>query len=252
MRSLFVLLALVGCQTSSNSTLSAEAEMLLSATNGDEEALASRASYGSADSSEDPDRPPLFRECNADGTWHEIYDSYDVNADQTLDESEQSQVQDAHGGRDPMEAQMADMRWRLMLLIYDLDEDGTLSDDERAAMFSDFTERCEVLSSALLEEFDTDGDGALSADEEQAAMDAMEAERESRRGEMEEHNRGEGRPEGDCGAPPEAGSRQVPPGLESYDADEDGTLSDAELSALRDALRARVRAGDPIVEPPVE
>lgn len=240
--------ALVGCE-SSDSAIPAEGEILLSTTGGEEEGLSSRASFGSLAPSGDPDQPPMMRECDASGTYTGIFSEYDADADEHLDEGESASVEDAHGGRDEMAARDAEMRWHLMLLIYDTDEDGSLSDAEKSPLFEDFTARCEVLSARLLEDFDADGDGELSASELATAEEAIEAEREAHRAEMEERM-GE-RPE-ECGPPPEPGSRQVPPGLDAFDTDGDALLSDAELSTLRDALRERVRSGEPIVEPPPE
>lgn len=242
MRCVLLNLLLSACSGVGDS-LSADEELLLSATGGAEEGLVSRAAYGALGAESDPDQPPLLRECDADGTYHDIFASYDADGDGALDHPEQEDVSDARADRGDIERREIEMRWRMMLLIYDLDEDGALSDSERATLFDDFTVRCEVLSDKLLAEFDADGDGTLSADELATATATLEAERAAHYAEM-------GPPEGHDGPPPEPGSRAVPPGLEHYDTDGDALLSDAELSALRDALRALIRAGEPPVEPP--
>lgn len=257
MRSFFVLVALSACSSfTSTSTLSAEDELLLSATNGAEEGMVSRAALGAVGAEEDPDQPPLFRECNADGTFAGLFESYDADRDAELSQSEATDVEQTHAGRDELAERDAMMRMALLGLIYDTNEDGELSDDERAPLYEDFTLRCEALSALLLETFDADGDGALSDEELATAESTMEAEREAHRAEMEQCMEEEGRGESGeggpdrLGPPPEPGSRMVPPGLESFDADGDELLSDAELSSLREALRDRIRNGEPIVEPP--
>ena len=232
---------------SSGTTVSADGEILLSTTGGAEEGLTSRDTMGDLAPSGDPDQPPLGRECDASGTYTGIFSEYDVNANQSLDTGECQSVQDAHADRDDLAQRDAEMRWHLMLLIYDLDEDGALSDTEKSPLFDDFTTRCQVLAAKLLADFDADDDGTLSDSELATAQATIEADQEAQRAAMQQAMADH--PD-QMGPPPEPGSREVPPGLESYDTDSDGLLSDAELSTLRDALRARVRAGDPIAEPP--
>lgn len=244
-------LALSACSALTSSTLSADDEILLSTTSGAEEALASRATLGAMTPSEDPDQPPLFRECSAEWTFIGIEERYDRDQSGDLDEAEAADCQDARAGRDDMEERNAHMRMAMLGLIYDLSEDGTLSDEEKAPLYEDFTARCEALSALVLAEFDADGDGALSDAELESAQRALEAEREAHRAEMEARMAEEGGP-GSHGPPPEPGSRQVPPGMESFDLDGDELLSDAELSALRDAVRAKIRSGEPLAEPPPE
>lgn len=248
---LFILVALSACSSFSD-TLTAEQEMLLSTTSGAEEALASRAALGALTPTEDPDQPPLFRECDAEWTFTGIREGYDRDQDGGLSSEEQGDCQDAHAGRDDMEERSARMRMAMLGLIYDTGEDGSLSDAEKAPLYEDFTARCEALHAMVLAEFDADGDGALSDEELATAESTLSAERDAAHAEMEERmaeERGElGPPPG----PPEPGSREVPPGMESYDTDSDGLLSDTELATLREALRAKIRSGEPMVEPPPE
>lgn len=244
MRCLVLFAALIGCQ-SSPSSLTAEQELLLSATNGPEEALSARAEYGVLSTSDDPDAPPLFRECDADGFHEEIFSRYDTDASGDLGDPEREEVESAHAGRDEMEQRHAHMRFHLLGLIYDTDEDGSISASEQSVLFDDFTVRCEALTEMLLAAFDADADGELDDDELATAGETLEAEREAMRAELDERH-----PDGPEGPPPEPGSRTVPPGLEDFDADGDELLSDAELEALRTELREHVRNGDPIFEPP--
>lgn len=247
MRHAVMLLALVGCQSLSTSSLSADEELVLSVTNGPEEALVARGEYGVSGTAEDPDAPPLFRECDAEGFHAELFGSYDADNSGELGQDEEAEVEATHAGRDEREQQEAHMRWHLLGLIYDTDEDGALSESEQSVLFDDFTVRCEALEAMLIAQFDADGDGSLSDAELSTAAETLEAEREAMRAELDERH--PGGPE-ELGPPPEPGSREVPPGLEDFDTDADGLLSDAELDALRTELRAHVRAGDPIFEPP--
>lgn len=248
MRGLLIALVLNGCQGigSNSSSLSAEDEILLSTTNGEEETLAERSTLGGMGDEGDPNRPPIGRECGADGTYTGILDSYDADGDGSLSPEECGSVDDAHSDRDRMEQQMAEMRWHLMLLVYDEDLDGSLSDGEKQNLFDDFTTRCETLYSKLLADFDADGDGALSDSELATADEALRAEHDEHQAEMEQRMEDGEEPSFD----PSAGPPEIPPGLEDYDTDGDGSFSADELVALRADLRAKIRAGDPVVEPP--
>ena len=250
MRSVFALALLAGCSSFSLSSLSADEELILSSINGPEETLSARAALGAVSTEADPDAPPLARECDADGFHAELLDSYDADQSGQLDGAEPDDVTGAHAGRDDMERREAEMRMHLLGLIYDTDESGDLSDDEKAVLFDDFTVRCDVLNAKLLSEFDADGDGALSEDELRTAEETLRAERDQMRAELDERRGEEGDPLGCDGERPEPGSRAVPPGLEDFDADSDGQFSDAELAAAREALRERVRSGEPLFEPP--
>ena len=250
MRPVFALALLAGCASLSSSTLSADAELLLSSLNGPEETLAARAAFGAVSTEEDPDAPPMFHECNPDGFNADLFEQYDADHSGDLSDEESSDVEGAHAGRDDMEQREAEMRFHLLGLIYDTDEDGTLSDAEKAVLFDDFTVRCDVLNAKLLADFDADGDGALSDEELATAEETLQAERDEMREEMEGRMDEAGDPLGAHGPPPEPGSRQVPPGLEEFDTDSDGTFSDEELAACRESLRERVRSGEPLFEPP--
>ena len=85
-----------------------------------------------------------------------------------------------------------------MKFVYDADDDRELSEEERATMLADFTERCEAIHERLVEAFDLDGDGELSEEEKQAARDEMEARKPEHEGcggeDMEGGERAEGAP----------------------------------------------------------
>ncbi|MCP4805833.1 MAG: hypothetical protein GY913_03330 [Proteobacteria bacterium] len=239
------LLATLACN--STSELDAESALTLKAISGEEEDFAANG----LSEPDGEDRPELFRPtCDPLGEFEERKAEYDADGSGELDESEKGECQRGESGPHDIER---DHRMMMLGFVYDTDLDGELSEAEHAELFVDFEVRCEVLHAQVLEEFDADGDGELSDDELSTAMDAMEAERELRREEMDalrEEMGGEmGPPEdGEHGERPEPGEG-VPPFAESYDVD--GELSDGELATLRDEARERIRNGEPPFEPPV-
>jgi len=188
----------------------------LGAITGEEEAL---AKGGFTDT--EGEGLPLFRECNPAADYQE------------------AEVGSEEGMEGPPRRE--DPRHRMLGLIYDLDGDGELSEEERDTLFEDFQVRCEVLHDRIVEDFDADGSGELSEDEEAEARGAMEAAREERLEERDEQcSRMEEKPDG------------LAPFLEDYDMDGDGEMSDAELDAFRADARERIRDGGPPVELPGE
>ena len=248
---LFILAA--GC--TSTDAIDARSELLISATSGAEEALA-RGDDGEAAPTEDPDQPPLFRECDAEGTFVGLMARYDEDGDGELGPPEEDAVFDARAERDPDEAMRGEQRMHFLGLVYDTDRSGEIDDDdELTVLFEDFTVRCEVLHTRLLEDFDADGDGTLSEEEMQAAGDAIRAEMESIREDgPPECDSGEGGPEGMGGPGAERGERPdpdaVPEPLSDYDTDGDGLWSDEELDGFRADARAAIRDGAPLGGPP--
>jgi hypothetical protein len=263
MRSLFSVLpiavALAGCATSPFS-VNPEDALLISATTGAEEALA-RSTYGDTVGVSDPDRPGLFRICDAQGEFDGLFVRYDANADGALAGAEADEVD----GRHPERSEVGH-RMHLLRLVYDLDRDGALSDAEKAMLFDDFTARCDALHARLLAEFDADKDGVLSEAEQAVAaaavLAAQEAAEAERRDDMEgecpgmdsDHPEGDhphGDHDGHHRGPPDgaADTDRVPPPLAGFDVDGDGLWGDAELTAFREAMRAAIRNGDPLGGP---
>jgi hypothetical protein len=219
---LFAVLALVvGC---AGSELSAEDQLTLTAISGEEEA-ASRGELDGADLA-----PAMFRDCDAHATFTELFDRFDADRSGELERPECHDVEDAHtsdGGRAHDGKRAHGGPWRLIHMVYDVDEDHALDDAERAVLLDDFTVRCEVLHERLLEEFDADGDGDLDDTEREAAHEAMRERMEGHRADR-----------------PQRGDA---PHLE-FDADGDGELDETERSVMRATLRERIRAGLPMHE----
>ena len=278
--SLLTLLALSACAgDDSASTLSAEDELLLTALSGEEEALSRSPEGAEGDSAyADPmsdeaggDRPPLMRECDAEGTYTGLFSAYDGDASGALEAPEEEQVAEARGERGPEEDLRRVIAFTVIQRVYDANDDQQLSESERNTLFADFTERCEVLHDRLVEDFDTDGDGVLSDSELQAAEEELHAREEERRAECEAED-----PMGGAGGPPEGADGEGPPEgggpdgmgsgpygsgpdgseppdprdmvehmlLDRFDTDGDGAWSGTELADMQAELRARIVSGE--------
>ncbi len=252
--------------------LSAENELLLTALSGEEESL-SRSDDGDS-AYGDPmgddaggDRPPLMRECDAEGTYTGLFSDYDADASGDFSEEERGEVEEARDGRDQHEQMRRVFAFTIIHRIYDADDDQELSDSEKETLFADFSERCEVLHDRLVDEFDADGDGELSEDELQTAGDTLKERHEERREECESES--PMADEASSGEPPSEGMGEGPPGgegeppdprdmvdqllLEDFDSNGDGEWSDDELAEMQAELRARVVSGEhlaPMGPPP--
>lgn len=116
---------------------------------------------------------------------------------------------------------MASSRPNELLARFDLNHDGKLDDDEKAAAKLAYLDdanagerRVVKAAKAHAKRFDTDGDGRLNASE-RAALE------KSLRADLESH----------------------PKRLKRADTDHDGKLSDAEWQAVREAIRMRAKDG---------
>lgn len=282
----------IACGT--DDALSAQEELILSAISGEEDYLSGAQTISGEGAMPDEagdeaeraegDRqgpPPMFRQCDAEGTYVGLFSAYDENGDERLEGAEAEQVEGEHAGKrgGPREHLLMMLR-----VVYDVDQDGTFSEAEQAEILSDFTVRCETIHARVLSEFDVDGSGDLDEAEAEAARDAHIAKMEEARAEMEEcreamgmdecggdkPERGEEGAEGDRPERAEGGDRgEAPDGAEGerpdgpppirgpladeFDADGDGELSEAELETLRDTVRDRIVSGDaPHGECPVD
>jgi len=251
---------LAGCAAGpGGSDLSAEGELLLTVVSAEEEEL--RPGYD--DLHTDPqrtgeavDQPSVMRECGAEAILTSLTDRYDADADGTLAISEEQGVWDDREGRSSRGWKRQARRWQLIKLVYDLDGSESIEGDELTALVADFDARCEARQADILAEFDVDGSGDLDATELAAVEDAIAERRAERTGEC---NRGEGDSQGMGGDSGMGGDRPTQAGgmgrqhgdpgdrlIEAWDTDLDGTLSDSELTVLRDTLTERIRTGEPI------
>ncbi len=265
---------LVGCADTAPE-ISASDELALTAVNGEEEDFEGAPTDFSSD--EAPGRPPLFRMCDADGSFNDLRDRYDVDGDGEISDEEGQAVFEDRDDRDSRRWRARAAMWTVLSYVYDADMDGDFSEAERAVLHEDFDARCEVLHERILDAFDADADGELSEDEQAAAAEAIRAEREQRRESCNECRTGDGeRPEdldGRCsegdgesmrgerppmadamrpidgsvrGERPDPSERIIGHLVDVWDADGDGSLSLDEHAALNAALSERIRSGEPM------
>jgi Ca2+-binding EF-hand superfamily protein len=181
------LAALVMMACTTDPTLTAENELILSAIAGEEEDL--RQGEGDFTSNAlrqngEIDMPALLRICRAADSYSEILGRYDDDGDGQLSEEERSEVWQARQDRPEHHRRHRAQLWQRLLRIYDTDCDGQLSEEERSALMDDFSARCEALHQRLLETFDADGDGQLDEDEMEALRADLQARRQERRQRM--------------------------------------------------------------------
>ncbi len=251
--------------------LSATEQLLLSAVSGAEDSMSGEtgarmeddgSGAGGPQGGDRAAAPPMFRMCDAEGTFQGYVEAYDTDESGLVDGEETEDVMREHAGRaeGPREGDPREHFLHLLRVVYDVDQSREFEEGEMAQIFDDFTVRCEVIQEQLLAEYDADGDGALSEAEQDAARvgqeEKLRAEREEveacrdemgpppeARGEGgpgEGGEGGEGRGEGGPGA---GGAPPFGPLEMEFDADEDGALSEGELATLRDTLRDRIRSG---------
>ncbi|MHA3771788.1 hypothetical protein ACXR0O_09660 [Verrucomicrobiota bacterium sgz303538] len=155
------------------------------------------------------------------GYYSAVFDRFDADKDDALDESEIAAWQAAvAGGTFPLPPEPT-FPLPEDFPTYDLDGNGKLSPKERAAVLADVESgdlELPALDSILpeaLATYDTDGDGILNKAERTAARKAMQ---------------------GAKLLPPWGFGSRLPKELKAYDADGDGKLSEDELAAIDDAL----------------
>ncbi len=267
--------ATIGCADLKDEP-SATEQLLLSAVSGAEDPMTGESTNRMADAGDRPDvseggdragAPPMFRMCDAEGTFNGYVEAYDADASGLVDGEEVDAVMEEHargGARDPR-----DHFLHLLRIVYDTDASGEFEETEMETIFADFTIRCEAIHAEVLATYDADGDGSLSEEEQDAAREGHLAEVEADREAMEacretcerpEGGPGEGteggrpdgleggRPEGTEGGRPDgregAGGAPYGPLEREFDSDVDGSLSEAELDALRTEMRERIRSGE--------
>ena len=191
--------------------------------------------------------PPMFRVCDAEGSFIGLVEAYDADESGMVDGPEVDDVEREHAGR-----KKGPRRHFLHMLrvVYDTDRSGEFEAGELDLIFTDFTARCEAIHAEVLFQYDADGDGELSDSERDAARDGHMAQMQTEREEMKDCLE---RPEGaEGGRPPEgAGEGMGPDGEppfgpleQEFDADGDGALSEAELATLRAEMRVRIASGE--------
>ena len=147
----------------------------------------------------------------------------DANNDGVVDQAE----------KDRLEEHTAKRGGRRAGVLHRVDEDGDLeiSDAEAETAVAAITERFEKRNERILKRFDENGDGTLDETEVETAKEAIAEHRAHRQ------QRGKGKAQ--QGRDRKGGRRQMRQRmLERFDEDGDGTLSEDEKAAMREALGA--------------
>jgi Ca2+-binding EF-hand superfamily protein len=223
-----------------DSTLTGQEEVLISALSGQEEVfsdhdISSRGMHSLSD------MPILFRTCDAKSSFDDLFARYDENTSQELEEEEEEKVCSKRSERTSRQHRRARHMLTLLEYVYDIDEDGIISDEERVPLYSDFSTRCEAIHAQLLSEFDTDGDGVLNEEEKEAVQN--EALQRHEEGDRHAHDEDE---KEDLDRERRAHGKHtgLPPFARAYDLDENGTLSNEEKSTFRSDMRISIQSGE--------
>jgi hypothetical protein len=126
-------LLVVGCSAVAD-LIPAEGEVLLASVTGSEEALAAEGSFASVSAQPEADRPDPMRECDGASTYEAVFGRYDADADGALDALETEEVRSERAFRAEDESRRVRHQWELLVLLYDVDGDGTLGESERATL----------------------------------------------------------------------------------------------------------------------
>jgi Ca2+-binding EF-hand superfamily protein len=180
------------------------------------------AAEDQADAAIDGEPQEAIFSCDFIALRQQIKARFDVNNDGKLDREERAELQaqlDDHPrvrfarkillgkpGRKPHFGVWKRIKW-----AFDADNDGTLNEEERAALIEASQQRCERRRANFVERFDTDNDGELTQDELRAGLTEVKARWQERRTEF----------------------------LAQWDTNGDGQLDDAERAELREHIRSR-------------
>ncbi len=171
--------AISGCNTDNLLyELDADKELLLTAISSEREALVQGEEQLAGDPGrQEPDQPGLGGTCDAAAQFADIFARYDEDRSGDLEEPEADDVAAERDHRDDHDRMRRLEAWIALETTYDVDDSGSLDEDERAALLADFTTRCAVMQERLLADFDADGDGELSEEERREARAALDADR---------------------------------------------------------------------------
>ena len=235
-----------GCDTGELGvdSLTAGEELLITTISGEEEALVGDI-IGDEVATIGAERPEMFRMCESDTFFDELFTYYDENISGSLESEEREEILAGRPTREEHEAHRLRHMMDMLIWVYDLDESGIIEKAERPDLFDDFTIRCEVLHEKVLADFDADGDGELSDEEKQAAHDAQKAKHDANKKEFEK----EGKPhKGKLGSLFGMDPPNLPKFAQEFDLDEDDDLNAEELATLRSTMRDRIVSGERLIE----
>ncbi len=191
----------------------------------------------------------LSETCSLEALRARVMARYDRNGDGRLGPAERAALAEDLGPYPGLRHRWArHFRLQRMKWVYDADEDGHLSQQERAELRADLEARCEARRAALLEHFDADQSGDLDAGEWEAARAALRARVQARvqavLAEFDANGNGQ-LDEGEklqLASAVRARLQAMRAALKAeFDADGNGVLDEAERAQLRERLRSRVR-----------
>lgn len=188
-----------------------------------------------------------------------IKEHFDANGDGKLDASERQELKDAVGNHPRLKLELAKIGikarhhvWKRIVWAYDVDDSGSLDQDEKAALAKAVAARCEARKERVLANWDADKDGQLDDGELAAAIKAhMEARRErffqmlAKVDTNDDHKID--------AAEREAARKALVAHYEAkreevkakFDANGDDKLDESEIDALKAAIRARFESVAP-------
>ncbi len=252
---LVLLFAGAGCGLDTSDSLIEDASFSAALSEGDGESLDGAPDddlEGAAEEDADEslvDEVSLHGDCSLAGFRQRVLEKYDIDGDGQLSRAEKAALVEDMGPLPRLRLRWARHHRHLRLRwIYDADESRRLSEEERQQLREDLQVRCENRKAQLLTKFDSDEDGILSEAELQAARAALIERRQARRQEIlaqyDADGDGQLGPEerqqlvADTKARRELRRQEL---REEFDTDGSGNLDEAERTALRQALRSRVR-----------
>ncbi|MFO0598899.1 MAG: calcium-binding protein [Myxococcaceae bacterium] len=192
--------------------------------------------------------------CDLEGRRQRILARYDANANGQLDRDELAALRSDLADKGGFAARFGVLHRRHVLRrlawVFDENDDGQLSADERTALIDALHARCERIKANVLAHFDANGDGQLDETERAAAKAALVARVQAQRerilsqydvnhdGVLDDGERAQLR--ADRVAAFKARRAEL---VAQFDADHDGTLNAAEKLALRQAIQQRIIDG---------
>lgn len=165
------------------------------------------------------DEPVVVTDCDFDHIRQEVVKRFDENGDGEVTGQERQNLTEAFGTL-PKQAKRA-VLWakalrhhgELLRRVYDMDNSGELSADEKADLRADLETRCEARRAQALAKFDVNADGKLDADEALELVDYLKGLGRDKYAEI----------------------------LTTYDTDGDNKLNDEERLVLRDDRKEKLK-----------
>ena len=135
LKKLSPLVFLIGCNAfTAQDNLTAEEEIFMRTISAEEDNLVQSVE-------DDMEGPKLFRECNRSDFFEKALNEYDTNGDQSLQDSEGETMLEQRPKKSKHKMKRMRKMMDLLLWVYDIDQNGSLSETERQELFADFDVR---------------------------------------------------------------------------------------------------------------